>query len=93
MDLTINQELRSLIPALTPEEYAQLEANILLDGCHDPLIVWQQEQTILDGHNRHAICEKHGLPYTTIELPLPTLEAAKAWMIDNQLLDSRKFLV
>ena len=50
--ITINPELQSLIPPLTAEEYAQLEANILADGCHDPLIVWQEEQTLLDGHNR-----------------------------------------
>jgi hypothetical protein len=77
MFLTINPELQSLIPPLTTEEYAQLEANILQDGCHDPLIVWQEEQTLLDGHNRYAICEHHGRPYTTIEVHLPTLEAAK----------------
>ena len=62
--ITINPELQSLIPPLTPEEYAQLEANILPDGCHDPLIVWQEEQTLLDGHNRYTICERHGVGYT-----------------------------
>jgi hypothetical protein len=32
--ITMNPELQSLIPPLTAEEYAQLEANILADGCH-----------------------------------------------------------
>src|SRR5262245_21605584 len=85
MAITIHPELRSLIPALTPEEYTQLEANIRADGCHDPLMVWQEEQTLLDGHHRYEICERHGLLYTTLELSLPDLDAAKAWMIDNQL--------
>ena len=44
MALQINEELRSLIPPLSPEEAAQLEANMLRDGCHDPLIVWQEER-------------------------------------------------
>src|SRR5262245_36066245 len=83
--LTINPELQSLIPPLTAEEYAQLEANIVTDGCRDPLIVWQEAQTLLDGHNRYEICERHGLRYTTIEVSLPDMESAKAWMIDNQL--------
>ena len=83
--ITMNPELQSLIPPLTPEEYAQLGANIVADGCRDPLIVWQEEQTLLDGHNRYEICERHGLPYTTIEVSLPDMEHAKAWMIDQQL--------
>jgi len=83
--ITINPELQSLIPPLTAEEYVQLETNILQDGCHDPLIVWQEEQTLLDGHNRHDICERHGLDYRTQELSLPDLDTAKAWIIANQL--------
>src|SRR5262245_32376885 len=85
MAITIHPELHSLIPALTPEEFAQLESNIVADGCHDPLMVWQEEQTLLDGHNRYEICQRHGLAYTTIALSLPNIETAKAWMIDNQL--------
>src|SRR5215813_1944670 len=85
MAITIHPELRSLIPALTPEEYAQLEANIRADGCHDPLMAWQEEQTLLDGHNRLEICQRYGLPYTTQAISLPDLDAAKAWIIGNQL--------
>src|SRR5262245_45035269 len=85
MAITIHPELRSLIPALTLEEFAQLEANLLADGCHDPLIVWQEEQTLLDGHNRFAICERHSLDYRIQVVSLPDLDAAKAWMIANQL--------
>src|SRR4030095_15822199 len=85
MAITIHPELQSLIPPLTTEEYTQLEANIRADGCHDPLIVWQEEQTLLDGHNRYDICERHGLRYTTQDVSLADLDAAKAWMIANQL--------
>jgi hypothetical protein len=53
--------------------------------CRDALVVWKEEQTLLDGHNRHDICTKHGLPYKTVELSLPDMHAAKVWMIDNQL--------
>jgi hypothetical protein len=48
-------------------------------------VVWQEEQTLLDGHHRHAICEQHSLDYRIQELSLPDLEAAKAWTIANQL--------
>ena len=85
MPLTINPELQSLIPSLTPEEYAQLEANIVANGCRDALVVWQEEQTLLDGHNRQEICERHDLPYTTHAISLPDLDAARTWIIANQL--------
>src|SRR5687768_14452452 len=85
MAIQIHPDLRSLIPPLTPEERAQLEANLLRDGCLDPLIVWQEEQTLLDGHNRLAICEAHGLAYQVAEIHLDDLDAAKEWMITNQL--------
>lgn len=42
MAIKINPELQRLIPPLTSEEYAQLEANLLSDGCRDPLVVWAQ---------------------------------------------------
>ena len=85
MAITIHPELQSLIPPLTAEEYAQLEANIRADGCHDPLMVWQEEQMVLDGHHRYEICERHGLAYSLQDISLPDLDAAKLWMVANQL--------
>jgi hypothetical protein len=85
MAITIHPELQSLIPPLTTEEYTQLEANIRADGCHDPLLVWQEEQTLLDGHHRYESCERHGLAYRLQDISLPDLDAAKLWMLTNQL--------
>jgi hypothetical protein len=85
MTLTIDRDLKDLIPPLTDEEYAQLEANLVAEGCRDPLVVWQETQTLLDGHHRYEICERHGLTYDVHEISLPDLDAAKAWMIASQL--------
>jgi hypothetical protein len=85
MAITIHPDLQALIPALTAEEFQQLEANLLAEGCRDPLVLWQEEQVLLDGHNRYAICTKHELPYAVVELSLPDLDAAKVWMVTNQL--------
>jgi phage N-6-adenine-methyltransferase len=85
MAIQIHPDLQSLIPPLTPEEFAQLEANLLADGCLDPLIVWQEEQVLLDGHHRLAICGQHGLAYHTQEVSLPDLDAAKTWLISHQV--------
>ena len=80
--MLINEELKKLIPPLTSEEYQQLEANILLDGCRDALVTWNE--TLIDGHNRYEICTKHNIDYKTRPIYLKTIEEVKLWMIDNQ---------
>jgi len=80
----IDQEFKSLIPPLSPEEREQLEQNILeARKCYDPLVLW--EGIILDGHNRFSICAKHGIEFQIEEIMLDSREAAKAWILDNQL--------
>ena len=83
--ITIDPTLQSLIPPPSAQEYIQLETNLLADGCRDPLIIWQETQVLLDEHNRLEICERHGLDYRLQEISLPDMDAAKAWMIANQL--------
>lgn len=121
--IQIDPEFQALIPPLTADERAQLEANILADGCRDPLVVWTptpvdgehkcygdddtkcrlaagdgvwtcetcghnplpMESILLDGHNRYAICEAHGIDYETTEIELADREAAEDWIDRNQL--------
>jgi N6-adenosine-specific RNA methylase IME4 len=80
--MIIDSEFKALIPPLAPEELAQLEANILADGCRDPLVTWQG--ILIDGHNRFAICSKHGLTFETVEMEFVDRSHAKEWIIRNQ---------
>jgi site-specific DNA-methyltransferase (adenine-specific) len=81
--MIIDSEFKALIPPLAPEELAQLEANILADGCRDPLVTWQG--ILIDGHNRFAICSKHGLEFEKVEMQFPDRESVMDWMDANQL--------
>jgi ParB family chromosome partitioning protein len=81
--MIIDPEFKALIPPLAPEELAQLEANILADGCRDPLVTWQS--ILIDGHNRFAICSKHGLTFQTVEREFADRQDAELWMIGNQM--------
>lgn len=83
MTLNIDQEYKALIPPLSAEEFAQLEANILRDGCLHPIVTW--EETIIDGHNRYAICKKHDLPFKIITMEFANRDEAMDWMDTNQL--------
>jgi hypothetical protein len=87
-NLTIDPDLQELIPPLEDAELARLEASIRRDGCMDALKVWRdgEETILLDGHNRHGICERLGLPYRVeaVESVTNRYEAIQ-WMIDLQL--------
>jgi hypothetical protein len=80
--ITINPELQRLIPPLSHDELMQLEANILAQGIREPIIVWQN--TIVDGHNRYEIAQRHGLDYNVNEYHFDSLNHCKEWMIRNQ---------
>lgn len=82
--ISIDPEFRDMIPPLSAEEYAQLEQNLLRDGCRDPLSMWHE--VLLDGHNRYEICSRHGIPIETVQIEgLETLEDAVLWVVRNQL--------
>jgi ParB family chromosome partitioning protein len=83
--LRIDEEFRSLIPPLTAEERAGLEENLLRDGCFDPLVVWLEQQILLDGHHRKEICDQYGIDYAIREISLPDREAAADWIDAHQL--------
>lgn len=80
--MQIDAEFEALIPPLRPEELAQLEANIVAEGIRDPLVTWRG--VLIDGHNRYAIAQKHGLSYATVEREFEHRDAAVLWIVYNQ---------
>ena len=80
--LKIHSELQTLLPPLSDAEYRGLEADILEHGCLSPLVTWND--TIVDGHNRYAICQDHELPFDTVELDFESLDDAKLWAWSHQ---------
>ena len=77
-------EFKALIPPLSPEEYSQLEQNILARRqCRDAIVTW--DNTIVDGHNRFNICITHSIPFQIKEINLASRDEAKLWILDNQL--------
>ena len=84
-DLVINPEFAEKIPPLANDEFELLEQNIIADGrVLVPLIIWNN--TILDGHNRYRILQKHpDIPFKTFPKDFPDKYAAIAWICRNQL--------
>ena len=85
INLKIDPEFQSQIPPLTDDEFKQLEENILKEGkLLSPLIVWGN--TLVDGHNRYAILQKHPeIYFSTMPLRFENREEAVAWICRNQL--------
>jgi hypothetical protein len=84
-EIIIVDEIRSIIPPLRNEEYEQLEENLKADGCRDSLVIWKDHSILLDGHNRLEICNRNGIEFKIIEMVFPDKDAAKMWVIMNQL--------
>ena len=76
-------ELAELLPPLTEEQRAALENDLLTNGCYSPIIV-NENLAIVDGHNRQALCEQHGIPYRMVVFAFRDMLEAKQWALDTQ---------
>ena len=76
-------ELAELLPPLSEEQLSTLEADLLQNGCYSPIIV-NEDLQIVDGHHRHALCEKHNLPYQLAVFSFDSLLEAKQWALATQ---------
>ena len=82
MELRIDPELQAFITPLSADEYHNLEADILANGCREPLVVWNG--VIVDGHHRYEICRRHGLDFKAREESFSSKIEAMLWMYKEQ---------
>ncbi len=84
MDIVVLEELKAYIDPLTADEYEALERSLLAEGCRDALVLWND--ILVDGHNRYGICQKHGLPFNTVQnTRFQSMEDVHLWMIEQHL--------
>lgn len=86
-NIQIDSEFQALIPPLSADERTQLEANILADGCRDPLVVWETsdgQNILIDGHNRYEICTRLGSTYEVEWMQFDERSDVIEWIIKNQ---------
>ena len=81
----IDPEFRDLLEPLTNAELEQLRDNLIADGrVIDPIVVWQEEMILLDGHNRLPIAIANDLNFTMVRKNFANRSAALCWVIDHQ---------
>ncbi|MBB3779570.1 polyhydroxyalkanoate synthesis regulator phasin [Xanthomonas arboricola] len=84
MNIVVKEELKAYIDPLTPDEHEALERSLLAEGCRDALVLWGD--VLVDGHNRYGICQKHGLPFQTVQNPrFQSMQDVQLWMIEQHL--------
>jgi hypothetical protein len=83
--MKIDKKFKDQIIPLSSEEMSTLESNLIKDGCRDALVVWKEEDILLDGHNRYEICKRKNIEFKIKEISLPNREAAEDWIDSNQL--------
>lgn len=84
MTININEDLRAYIDPLTEDEFAALERSLLSEGCRDALVLWGD--LLVDGHNRYSICQRHDIPFNTMQNhTFQSMDDVHLWMIDNHL--------
>ena len=84
MNILVREDLKAYIDPLTTDEHDALERSLLQEGCRDALVLWGD--TLVDGHNRYGICQKHGIPFQTLQSNVfHSVEDVHLWMIDQHL--------
>jgi hypothetical protein len=84
VNIVVQEDLKSYIDPLTPDEHDALERSLLAEGCRDALVLWGE--ILVDGHNRYGLCLKHGLPFKTVQnARFQSIEDVHLWMIDQHL--------
>ena len=82
-EIIIDEQFKALLPALDAQTYAMLEESLLANGCMNPLVLWNG--ILIDGHNRYEICQKHEIPFETVDKEFGSRDEALIWIISTQV--------
>lgn len=85
----VDKEFLEYIPIREGRDKAELTALLMEEGCREPVIVWDEENIVVDGHRRSSICAEHGIPYRVEYRHFESRQAVLDWMRRNQLYGKR----
>lgn len=79
----IDSEFYNLTVPLPSEEYRDLENNIMLNGCREPIRTW--DGIIIDGHKRYKICSAAKMDFPVENMNFPSREDAIIWACNERI--------
>lgn len=81
--LQIDPEFKRLSVPFSVEEERRLEKSLMMEGCKDPIVVWNG--CILDGHKRYEVCSYEEIEYETVHMDFATREEAIIWVCKKRM--------
>lgn len=85
--LTVDPDLRDLL-IFDGDNHEQrvkmLEAQIIEEGCRDPLVVWRETGVIVDGNTRYDICLRNNISFAIVFMHFDSKSKAMQWAKENQ---------
>jgi len=82
----VDEKFERLTP-VNKEELAALENAIVADGeIFNPIVVWQGQGIVVDGHSRLQILKKHPkLKYTVKDVPFKDWQEVMVWIVEHHI--------
>jgi len=83
----IDPFFQSFLPVVSPSERQTLKNEAIADGgFRDPVVVWDEQSILLDGHTRHGIAEELGniRPLEVVRKSFQSKADAARWVVNNQ---------
>jgi len=86
LNFKLDPEFESYWPKLSKEKFIILEQSILDEGLRENLVVWKEENILIDGHQRLIILRKHNISIDNkiARLSFADRLHAKQWVHANQ---------
>ena len=82
-NLVCKDKYRRLKPSLSESDRQELKADIMKNGCREPIMAWKH--MILDGYKRYDICRELGIRCRTKSINFRIEEEAISWICRREL--------
>ncbi len=84
-DFTIDKEFQYFMPKASELETTELEKSLSENGILMPLVVWLEQNTLIDGHRRYEIAKKLDISFFVVYKSFSSREDVLIWLINHQL--------
>ena len=82
----VDLEFKNMFWAKTAEQHEALKEAIRTEGVRNDLVVWDEEDLLVDGHGRLKICVELDIKPPVHRMSFASREHVKMWIVHNQII-------